>query len=121
MAMPDLIRCLTHVFTDGPITLSLWDTGRTDDRGCSILGYELQHRDWIVFNGEDFAGSPMHADDSDECVACLLRFLSLRPGDTDQDYFAGYSSEQLDWAIAHGEELAMLAEDPRWKRTGEGD
>lgn len=39
----------------------------------------------------------------------MLTFLSLRPGDTDRDYFDRYTPEQLDWARAHGEELSWLA------------
>ena len=39
----------------------------------------------------------MTADDSDECLATLLVFLTLRPGDTDADYFDGYTERQRDW------------------------
>jgi len=95
----------------GPFSLILWDTGRTDRRGCSVLGYELHHKDNVIFDGGDFCGSPMHADDSDATLAALLGFLSLRPGDTDREYFEPYSPEQLEWANLHGEELAILALD----------
>jgi hypothetical protein len=40
----------------------------------------------------------LHADDSLETVASLLTFLTLRPGDTDADYFAGYTPAQMEWA-----------------------
>lgn len=80
--------------------LVLWDTGRRDGRGQTRLGYELsQPGGWkTLFSGEDFAGSPMHADDSLETVQALLTFLTLRPGDTDREYFEGYAPHQLEWA-----------------------
>ena len=65
----------------------------------------------VIFEGADFSGSPMHADDSDQAVASLLTFLSLRPGDTDPDYFDDYTPEQLAFARAEGENLALYAEE----------
>jgi hypothetical protein len=56
---------------------------------------------WIIFEGEDFAGSPMDADDSDETVAALLTFLTLRRGDTDAEYFESYTPEQLAWTRSY--------------------
>lgn len=90
-------------------TLRLYDTGRLDSRGCSYLGYTLRtgfgDTSTVLFAGEDFAGSPMHADDSDATVADLLGFLTLKPGDTDQEYFASYTPDQLAWAEQHAEYL----------------
>jgi hypothetical protein len=63
------------------------------------IGYELCGPSGVVlFRGTDFGPSPCHADDSDETLRALLSFLLLRPGDTDRDYFAGYSAEQLAFA-----------------------
>lgn len=112
----------------GPtFTLIMWVTNRTDWRGQTYIGYELrQHehsvpfgerwnlqaraklphtRTTVLFTGEDFAGSPMHADDSDQCVASLLGFLTLRPGDTDREYFDNYTPAQLAYCDAHAETL----------------
>ena len=36
----------------------------------------------------------MHADDADATLRALLGFLTLRPGDTDADYFDGYTQRQ---------------------------
>ena len=89
--------------------LDLFDTHRRDWRGQTRLAYRFSDSDRLVFGGTDFAGSPLHADDSDQTVAALLSFLSLRPGDTDPEHFASYTPEQLDWAQANGEELALEA------------
>jgi hypothetical protein len=41
----------------------------------------------IVAEGDDFGPSPQHAVDSDDAVAALLSFLTLREHDTDQETF----------------------------------
>lgn len=79
--------------------LQTWDTGRTDRRGQSYIAYRfgVVGESEPLFEGADFAGSPMDADDSDLTLASLLTFLTLRRGDTDRDYFDDYTPEQLDW------------------------
>jgi hypothetical protein len=120
--------------------LTLWDTGRMDGRGQSKLGYRFERlpepstlpqgmedapAPGVIFEGEDFAGSPMHADDSDETLAALLGFLTLRKGDTDAEYFENYSPEQLAWSESYdcetlACEVSMLADaepdaEPVWR------
>ena len=60
----------------------------------------------VLFEGEDFGCSPMHAIDSDETLAGIMGFLTLRPGDTDPEYFEGYTEAQLDYCSQHAEALA---------------
>jgi uncharacterized membrane protein (UPF0127 family) len=100
----DIIR---DVDVDG-YRLRMWDTYRTDRLGKSILGYEFFDRNGnLLFTGEDFSPSPMDAIDSDASVRALLGFLTLRPGDTDDEYFAEYTSEQMDFAQTDAEELQL--------------
>jgi hypothetical protein len=98
---------------NGPFRLLMWDTGRLDIQGRTVIGYALSDNGQTIFQGADFRGSPRDADDSNNTLAALLTFLSLRPGDIDCDYFDGYSPRQLDWAEESGEALAMLAEELR--------
>ena len=102
-------RSPIRTWSEGDYHLDLFDTGRTDWRGQTVLAYELRLRDRVIFSGDDFAGSPLHADDSDATVGALLGFLSLRPGDTDREYFDGYTADQLEFAEEHGEELGIFA------------
>jgi hypothetical protein len=92
-----------------PVELDLWDTGRRDERGQTVIAYELRHADTTIFQGEDFAGSPLHADDSDATVGSLVGFLALRSGDTDADYFERYNATQIEWVDRNGEELGLIA------------
>lgn len=102
---------LRHVDLDG-YTLKTWDTGRTarSPSGASILGYELKDpHGKSLFKGEDFTCSPLHAVDSDECVEALLGFLTLRPGDTDREYFKDYTKAQMEFANGDAEQLQQWA------------
>ena len=104
----------------GPVfRLRVWDTCKTDHLGKCILGYRLsigaKHDQnvlgnpavWtVLFEGEDFGCSPLHAIDSDETMAGIMGFLTLRHGDTDREYFDGYTPEQLDFCSQHAEVLA---------------
>lgn len=99
-------------------TLSTWATDRTDARGCTRIKYRLTERRGsetgaagriVLFEGSDFCGSPMHADDSDATLGALLAFLTLRPGDTDEEYFANYTDAQRAFASEHAETLALEA------------
>ena len=91
--------------------LELFDTYRTDSYGKCVLAFKFYHDDELIFEGDDFHASPLHAIDSDQTVGGLLNFLSLRPGDTDQEYFEGYSTRQMEWCRAHGEALSWHVEE----------
>ena len=103
---------LRHVRLESLHTLRTWDTGRTRGTGMmarTCIGYELREPDGtVVFVGDDFGSSPMHADDSDEALRALLGFLTLRPGDTDAEYFADYTPEQLAFADDNGEWIGFI-------------
>lgn len=101
--MPEALR---HVQLDTGHTLRTWDTGRTTARGRTRIGYELRDpAGEVLFRGDDFGPSPMHADDSDDALRALLGFLTLRPGDTDAEYFADYTDRQREFAASYECEL----------------
>jgi len=108
-------RVLRHVEIDGRYRLLLWDTYRRE--GCpakDTLGYAFFRigEDVPIFVGEDFGASPCHAIDSDATVRCLLGFLTLRPGDTDDEYFASYTERQHAFAAGDAEYLSLWAMEP---------
>lgn len=100
---------LIKVWRKAGFTLRIYNTGRCDRRGQSVLAYDLKDGRKVIFSDADFARSPMDADDSLETVSALLGFLTLKPGDTDREYFDKYSDAQMDWCqSARCEELAMI-------------
>lgn len=100
--------------------LDMWDTHRSDSKHYhkSVLGYRLgqctrekagKTKCAILFEGEDFA-TPGSVD-SDEAVRDLMGFLTLKPGDTDKEYFDNYTTAQRAFASNHAEALAMSVYD----------
>jgi hypothetical protein len=75
-----------------------------------------QGKTTILFSGSDFGCSPMHAIDSDDTIAGLMGFLTLRPGDTDDEYFDNYTDAQRDYADHYAETLSCEV----MTRFGEG-
>jgi hypothetical protein len=70
----------------------------------------------VLFQGADFQVSPYTAVDSDDAVRSLLTFLTLRKGDTDSEYFADYTADQVAFRDTHAEAVGMAVYD----RFGEG-
>ncbi len=106
--MKELIR---RVKFDGYV-LELFDTGKYDTRGCTNLAYCLiSPKGVVIFDNQNFFGSPMHSDDSDETIRNLLGFLTLRIGDTDREYFDNYNEVQIDFRDNEAEVLSIWAWD----------
>lgn len=116
---PDQIlrRCRFAPYRKGmgpTFSLVMWDT--MDYRGDGIfakhrLGYRLTMHEpgkapVVLFTGEDFGASPCHAIDADETVCGLMGFLTLRPGDTDREYFEEYTETQKDYCDCFAESLS---------------
>jgi hypothetical protein len=97
---------------DTGYVLVVWDAHRRGRDGKSVLGYAFYApgASKPLFEGEDF--STPGVVDSDEVLRGLLGFLTLRPGDTDREYFASYTKDQLDFAETDAEELQMFAMEP---------
>jgi len=114
------MKNLRHVKIDD-YELKLWETDIPDSRnnGRNNLGYEFIAPDGsVLFKGEDFCSSPLESIDSDNVLRCLLGFLTLKPGDTDDEYFADYTEAQMDFAQGDAEELSLWAMD---YEPGEGN
>ena len=95
---------------NGRFCLDLWDTTKKQDNKY-LIAYRFVDEELDadpVFFGVDFCCSSMHVIDSDETVRSLLTFLSLQKGDTDAEYFSGYTETQITWRDMHAETLAMV-------------
>lgn len=95
--------------------LHMFDEGKTLGGKCYI-SYQLRIRSngnpsIILFQGDDFGCSPMHAIDSDGAVKGLMSFLTLRPGDTDWEYFRNYTAGQFAFCEMHAETLSLCVMD----------
>lgn len=94
--MRELIR---NAKIDG-FTFRLYDTGTYDNRGCTRLDWEAVAPDGEMVKGGELCGSPGHADDSNDTLACLVGFLSAThcwdaPGEEDVREFSERHSDDL--------------------------
>jgi hypothetical protein len=87
--------------------LTIGRTGAFDGRGVEHLCYELveisEDKNTLLFSGDQFSPSPMFAQHDARVVTALMSFLTLKPGDTDAEYFTDYTPSQLAFADEHGE------------------
>lgn len=88
-------------------TLTVFDTHSCDSLGKPRLAYTLKQNGRVLFEGSDFCCSPLHGIDSDECMKALLGFLTLKPSDTDSEYFEHYTADQMAFARGDAENLEM--------------
>ena len=103
---------LRHIKIDisgAEITLQTWETVTRFNTGQYKLRYELTCNGKVIFSGDDYGCAPSEAVDSDESLRGLLGFLSLQPGDTDDEYFDDYTKDQMAFAESYGEELSLYA------------
>ena len=85
----------------GPVfVLTMWNTRRRGEYGKKRIAYRLMMGDAVLFEGEDYQS---HSLDS---VEDLMGFLTLKPGDTDEEYFVDYTPEQLAYCEEHAEILS---------------
>jgi hypothetical protein len=66
---------------------------------------ERRHMPLVLFEATDFGRAPGNTEDGNATVESIMSFLTLRPGDTDEDYFKDYTPEQLAFAEQHAETL----------------
>jgi hypothetical protein len=90
--------------------LDCWWDGRTDGPRA-VVTYLLRANDAVIFSGEDYKPSPLLGPDSNASAGGLIGFLSCKPGDVEEDYFADYSERQLEFAREHGDDLSLWAEE----------
>ena len=60
-----------------------------------------------IFDGDDYCIPSSHEAFSLGAIEGILGFLSLRDGDTDDEYFDEYSERQLQWRDTRAEEAEL--------------
>jgi hypothetical protein len=71
---------------------------------------ELRQGGKVIFaRGATWCATPGCVDGI-EARELVMSLLAMRPGDTDEEYFAGYTPEQLEWVERNGESLGCERE-----------
>lgn len=114
----DHLFTMRVLLTGGALVVHGYDANHTDPRtGHMQIDVEAAWNGQPLFRRGDTycAVNRWTSIDSDAAKALVLSLLAMKPGDTDRDYFVGYTPEQLEWASEHGEELTL----EQWRRFGE--
>jgi hypothetical protein len=111
----NLNRAFTLRFklASGPVTIEAIELGPYGPHGHQRLNIIVRQNGREVFpDGWLYVGIPAgHCTDSAYAKEAAASCVAMRPGDTDAEYFAEYTPDQLAWAQANGEELSMLVSD----------
>lgn len=107
------MKTYTFETRNGDYTVSLTATDKRAKTGQIKTKYSLTDpKGKVVFSGSDLGCSPLNTPESKENALALLSFLTLRKGDTDEDYFDNYTPEQLSWTESDDcEDLSMFGYD----------
>jgi hypothetical protein len=80
---------------------------RMQDANEPTGGTHTQVRYWfrptgdsVLFSGADYAVPSHEPIDSRDAALSLMSFLTLQPGDTDAEYFARHTADQLAWVAS---------------------
>lgn len=102
----------------GQYKLFTWDTGQSN-ASHNYIGYRFIAPDGkVLFQGTDIGVPKNVAIDSDESIRSVLSFLTLSPGDTDEEYFSDYTEEQRAFAEEEAPYLSAYASDDPYEVEG---
>jgi len=62
------------------------------------LTYNFYYKGDLLFSGDDFYPSPLYDFASNQSLSEIVGWLSISPGDIDEEYFDNYTEEQLRFA-----------------------
>lgn len=90
------------------IVVKAWEKPDAYNDGHRGIELEVRHGGKVIFpRGVLYCGVP--AGTSIEGVAArelALSTVGMRPGDTDEEYFASYTPEQRAWALEYGDAIS---------------
>jgi hypothetical protein len=106
-----------HTWSDSGFVLILWSRYEPGTRlpNSIMTAYRLidkENNPPTIVEGYDFGASPMHAWNDPQSIGALIGFLTVRPGDTDPEYFDRHTPVHLAWLkTMRSEELQSLGYD----------
>lgn len=107
---PMRVDCFFPLSDDIEYRLYTWEAGycftqQKERIAYTFVAIDENGRRKEIFSGSDFYCSPMWAIDSDQTVLSLLGCLTLREGDTDDEYFENYTPAQREFSESYSCEI----------------
>lgn len=95
---------------DPMIIIRAFDDAGWDHAGRVKLRVEVRQGGKVIFPKGALYCAGHFLSDGIEAKELVLSLVGMRPGDTDCEYFADYTPEQLAWAREYGESIAWEAD-----------
>lgn len=92
------------------IIIDAFDDLGWDSAGRVKLSVEVRHGGEVIFPRGQLHCALHGTSDGIKARELVMSLVAMKPGDTDEDYFADYSPAQRDWAETFGDELSMVRE-----------
>lgn len=122
MSLPDLLFTLNVPTREGLVTIRAFDGGPCPypDTHHHKIHVCVRFKGKTIFGLKDFwCGTPGGVTiDGDEAKELVCSLVAMRQGDTDEEYFASYTSDQLDFVGSFGEEISLYAERFKCRECG---
>lgn len=113
--MQDCLFTLRYRLSGGICTIKAWEGDFQAPNHTRIdvemrwKPYSKHHRtaSVVIFpRGATYCAVSLHTSlDGYAAKELVTSLIAMKPGDTDAEYFVGYTQEQLDWVECYGEEL----------------
>lgn len=108
--MPDLNLAFTLAVRSRKgeplIIIRAFDDLGWDGAGRVKLTCEVRQGGVTIFPRGQLTCALHGSSDGVKARELVMSLVAMRPGDTDRDYFDGYTPSQLEWARANGEGLS---------------
>lgn len=113
--MKERLFTVRFKLSDGSASITAYDRGQMLGAHHTKLFCRLSWNGRVLFPESYFyVGIPGHqAVDGKYARETVTSLFCLKPGDTDSEFFADYTTEQIAWVKSHGDELS-LEKEARW-------
>lgn len=107
------LRVSGRTHGEKPITVKAYELFHKHTNSHMYFTVEVKQGEETIFpKGRLYAGISTfagHSIDGDAAKKLTLELVAMKPGDTDEEYFADYTPDQLEWASENGEWLSYIA------------
>jgi hypothetical protein len=104
------IRLFESEYDRRLVTITAYDDLGWDSAGRVRLTVEVRHGGKVIFPRGQLTCALHGTSDGVKAKEFVMSLVAMRPGDTDDEYFAGYTEAQLAWATEYGEALSCERE-----------
>lgn len=92
------------------VVIRAWDNAGWDSAGRIKLNVEVRHGGKVIFPKGQLHCALHGTSDGTAARELVMSLVAMQPGDAEEDYFADYTPDQLDWVTRYGGALGCERE-----------